>query len=379
MSKFETKVCRIGSVVKHPNADTLYICKINDWTTITNRSDRFVGELVVYIPEGSILPEWMLKRLEFWNAETNKGILAGSDGNRLKAMKLRGVLSQGVMFPVEINLDNTDPYNTVVTHYIRTENVRVQVSEGDDVHEALGVTKYEPPIPIHMQGEVWNAFGHTVKYDIENLKNYPNVLVEDDEVVVTEKLHGTFCAIGYDPAVEDPEHPFVIHTKNMGHDGLAFKVNDANKGNLYVTAFLNHWEQFSRIRHAGQPVFVLGEIFGAGVQDLHYGQPTPVFRVFDVYYPSSREYFSYDAKVDFCNELGFKMVPHLYRGPYSNEKIQELTNGKETLSGKSANVREGVVVTPTKERHDLNLGRVILKSVSEGYLLRKNKDATEYT
>lgn len=43
----------------------------------------------------------MLKRLGFWDSEKSKGKLLGSEGNRVKAMKLRGIVSQGILFPVE--------------------------------------------------------------------------------------------------------------------------------------------------------------------------------------------------------------------------------------------------------------------------------------
>jgi len=64
------------------------------------------------------------------------------------------------------------------------------VEVGDNVIVFLGITKYEPPIPICMAGEVFNAHGKTIKYDIENYKMHPDVLNVGEEVVMTEKLHG---------------------------------------------------------------------------------------------------------------------------------------------------------------------------------------------
>ena len=72
------------------------------------------------------------------------------------------------------------------------------------------------------------------------------------------------------------------------------------------------------------------------------------------------------------------MVPILYTGPFSIESMEEFTNGKETVSGKEACIREGIVVRVAEERHEENLGRVILKSVSAAYLLRKG-EVTEST
>lgn len=51
--------------------------------------------------------------------------------------------------------------------------------------------------------------------------------------------------------------------------------------------------------------------------------------------------------------------------------MEEFTSGKETISGNETNIREGIVIKPIFERVDFSLGRVVLKSVSEEYLLRK--------
>ena len=71
MANFEVKVVKIDSKENHPNADRLTIYKIGGYTCISNKlvdgSDRYnVGDLVVYIPSDSILPEALLKKMEFW-------------------------------------------------------------------------------------------------------------------------------------------------------------------------------------------------------------------------------------------------------------------------------------------------------------------------
>ena len=127
------------------------------------------------------------------------------------------------------------------------------------------------------------------------------------------------------------------------------------------------------------PFYILGEIFGRGVQDLHYGQQHPSFRIFDVYIgePGQGRYLNYAEFIDFANdeEIMTPLVPVLAVVDYSKETVEELTGGKDTISG--ANVREGVVIKPVIEREHVELGRVCLKSVSEAYLLRKG-NTTEF-
>lgn len=203
-----------------------------------------------------------------------------------------------------------------------------------------------------------------------------NILLEGEPVVFTEKIHGTFCLMGYHP---DIEHP-IVTSKGLSEKGLIFKMNEANKDNLYVRALRatelegdNVVTRRRRIDPDLTPFYLLGEVYGRGVQDLTYGAEKPQFRVFDIYFgePGQGRYLDHDEVVRFAEELGLELVPVLYKGAFSKEIMDLHTSGKETLSGKELNIREGIVIKPCKERGNSELGRVILKSVSEGYLLRK--------
>jgi len=131
------------------------------------------------------------------------------------------------------------------------------------------------------------------------------------------------------------------------------------------------------------PVFILGETYGSGIQDLGYGanskEDTKIgFRVFDIYVglPNRGRYLNDEELQSACKKLGLKRVPVLYRGPFSVPLMEEYTVGKETVSGKNLHLREGIVIRPLVERDHPKLGRVQLKSISPKYLLRSN--ATEY-
>ena len=79
----------------------------------------------------------------------------------------------------------------------------------------------------------------------------------------------------------------------------------------------------------------------------------------------------------FAEEIGVERVPSLYVGPFSMEKVVEYTSGKTTLGSNLNQIREGIVIRPLDERYEDELGRVMLKSVSEAYKLRKG-ETTEY-
>ncbi|MEM4260920.1 MAG: RNA ligase (ATP), partial [Candidatus Woesearchaeota archaeon] len=337
-------------------------------------------DLVVYIPEAAVIPEWILKQYNFWNEKENKGIFAGQKGNRVKSIKLRGELSTGIILPTQIEFISKK-------NYIKNNlnNEVLFCDEGDDVAEFLGITKYEPPIPVHMAGEIFNAGSHlTIHYDIENFKSFPDILQEGEEVVITEKLHGSWCGIIIVPEKDGTSDMFngriLVCSKGLGAQGLCFKANEQNETNVYIRV-LKHLNIFDKLLHLFNdttvPIFVLGEVYGPGVQDLSYGNELS-FRIFDIGagYRGSQIYWDHELMTNTANLLGIQTVPLIYKGSFSKKKMLELTSGKETVSGKNLHMREGIVIKPIKERNDEKLGRVILKSVSAEYLTRKG--GTEY-
>ena len=178
MAEFECKVYKL-EILPHPNADVIELAKVGDYLSIVKKGDFQTGDLGVYIPEAAICPNWLIVELGL------EGKLAGKDKNRVKAIKLRGILSQGLIYPVHYHpREDGDRYE------ISINGKWLIVKEGQDVTEELGIIKWSPPIPVHMAGEVWNAHGMTLKYDVENFKKYPNVLNEGEHVVMTEKIHG---------------------------------------------------------------------------------------------------------------------------------------------------------------------------------------------
>ena len=375
MADFKAEVVKL-TIEEHPNADALELARVGDYVSIVQKGVYKTGELGVYIPEQAVLPEWVISRLGL------EGRLAGKAKNRVKAIKLRGVLSQGLIYPVEARYNvietNTglEPSKVKDVIYCITQDEGGPghlVEEGYDPTEWMGITKYEPVIPTSMNGQVFNASGYTLKYDIENIKKHPDVFTTDDIVCVTEKLHGTWACFGYHP---DVDHA-IVTSKGLSGQGLAFKMNDENENNLYVKTFRQFAEALERAKAwvgSDTPVYLLGEIYGRGVQDLHYGTLQPRFCLFDIYIgtPGHGHYVGAIA-MRFIAErtLEVETVPELYWGVYDKELIEGLTSGTETVSLDNTHMREGIVIKPEQEQRDDEIGRKVLKSVSEQYLLRR--------
>ena len=429
MADFAVRVVRINQPVEnHPNADRLSIVRVGGYLCISGKledgSHRYSeGDYVLYIPEGAVLPEWLLKHMDFWKVDPEtgegKGILAGSQGNRVKALKLRDIVSQGVLMPVHFGHSlHACAYEIETEETVRVRERMLELKgpgyefmahrhviaagslsdcpdpdgwttdeDGRSIADILGITKYEPQIPAHMNGEVLNLFGITHKYDFESIQTVTDLFEAGEDVAATEKTHGTFCQIGYVPGLGNPEcfdnGDIYVCSKGLGNSGLAFKNNDANAKNLYVRnlrALLDAGlaERLAELSVMdggdAKPIRIFGEIFGPGVQDLHYGRKEPTFQSFDI---KVGDRFLPPLEFDMATKmLMIEPVPTLYIGPFDLDALAKVRDGKDTLS--STHVREGIVIRSSTGAYHPNHGRKIGKWISPAYLLRKAKDATEF-
>jgi tRNA-binding EMAP/Myf-like protein len=180
MSELKVEIVEISKVEKHPNADRLDIAYIKDWTCVTQKDKYKKGDVALYIPIDSVLSE----KLENYLFPPDSKIKL--DKHRVKTIKIRGAISQGMI----LNLDE------LISNGFLPTNVGWRI--GYDFAYALGITKYEPPVRMSPQSNVKQVkkrdkhpeFNEYT--DINNFKWYPDLFKEDEHVVVLEKLHGCF-------------------------------------------------------------------------------------------------------------------------------------------------------------------------------------------
>lgn len=379
MSTFKVPV-EVVTIEPHPNADALEIASIQGFQAIVKKGQFESGQLVAYIPEAAIVPDDLLESMGL------KGALHGPDKNRVKAIRLRGVVSQGLVYPV-----------------------REGWAEGQDVAEELGITKWDPcpalpdeteprarrqkPLAKAYENTFSVGASRTIRYDIENYKAHAkrDILQDGELVTYTEKIHGSWVCFALLPkGMAHAEYgDFIVTSKGLAKSGQALRPDvEGGRGNWYWRAARELGVE-ARMRKVwggtcDLPVFLMGEVFGEGVQDLTYSTPL-TFRAFDIYIGNPSPDISPNEMGEFCGHytletllglLELPRVPVLYCGPFSVESMRQYTRGTETVSGKGAHIREGIVVRPVNERTHPAVGRVIFKSVSEDYLLRKG--GTEY-
>ncbi|MCX4822011.1 RNA ligase (ATP) [Streptomyces sp. NBC_01142] len=345
----------------HPNADALELAQVGLYRAVVAKGAYRSGDAAVYIPEQAVLPAELVEELGL------TGRLAGGASNRVKAVRLRGELSQGIVCRPGALAD--------------VDLVRA-AADGTDFAELLSITKWSPPIPPTMDGEVERAPDLLSWVDIENIQRYPEIFEPGEPVVLTEKLHGSACLMTYTVAGDASDTGKVqVSSKGFGSKGLALKEDPRN---LYWRAILGHDVPAVAARLAeklgARRIGLFGEVYGAGVQDLAYGANARAeedlgYAVFDVSAEIDGQVRWLDAAELLSGEL--PLVPRLYEGPYDIEKVLELASGRETVSGRELHLREGVVIRPATERYSPVVGgRAIAKAVSPAYLTRKG--GTEY-
>lgn len=323
MSEFKVTVVEVGDVQKHPNADSLSVARVFDYPVVIRTGEFSRGDRAVYIPVDSLVPT---DRAPF-------EFLAypGRTRERIKAKKLRGVFSMGLLV-----------------------RASTEWPVGFDACEALGVAKYEPAEHANMCGEDEPDPGFLPVYtDIEGLRRWTSALSAGEEVVLTEKVHGA-------------NGRFLFHEGRLWV-GSHTRIKREDPKNLWWGVAIREGLAAKLMAHPG--VAVYGEVYGQ-VQDLKYGVPNGARLVlFDAFSLELGRYLDHDDFTALAAGIGLPTVPTLYRGPWS-DSLRSLAEGVSTVPGAS-NVREGFVAKPVRERWDDHNGRVIVKLHGEGYLTRK--------
>jgi RNA ligase (TIGR02306 family) len=363
MSDWLPKVVKIERIEKHPDADRLIIVTVSgDYPVVTNMVDLQVGDLIGYLNIDTIVPDTEefyslcpVNREQYEeNGEVKSRILGpkylvGSVPEKyriIKAKKIRGIYSQGMLHPV------------------------VGMKEGDSLVEVLGLKKWEEdeeenishancPKSKGKNAEKAPSGWAIPHYDIDSVRKYINCLQPNEEIVLTEKIHGSNAAFCHDgERLWSKSRNFY---KKMDPDDMwwdvAIRYDLENKLKAYPMMVF-----FGEIH--GQ---VKGYRYDAVIES---GKLQLKVRFFDVLNAKSNRYFDYPDRVAVIKEAGLEPVPELYKGPWLDKtQMYQYAEGQSTI-GK--HIREGWVLNTVTERFEPKLNsRMHVKLVSETYNLKK--------
>ena len=377
MAYFAVTIEKIKKVWKHPDADRLDLVKLEgmDFQCVVGRGDYKEGESVLYFPLDALIPDNVLDKMGL------KGKLAGSKRNRVKTIRLRGELSQGLIGPLDL-LKGTKPVsmfgNPPPDHWIFKPLAEMSPKV---VTEYLGVTKYEPPVKqaggYHVGKMAGLPAGLTI-YDIEGADRYVEVAEEmmDKLVYISEKAEGSNWSAAYSLL----DQKYYVNTRKHSLTEIEGKPSpywDVTK----KYGFFDFLSEIAKIQEAKQYVALYGEFVGPGVQGNYYNLGERDVYLFDIKidgrYVNPRRFYELIEEFTLKHDKypDPKIAPILganikLRDWLDGKTIQEASNGQSVLINKP---REGIVIRPSEEEYSKILhGRLILKQRSPVYLERSD-------
>lgn len=330
MSELVVQVTTIDDLRSHPNADALEIATVKGWQVVVVKDKWQVGRRAVYFPPDTVLPQEVSDRF---------GVTKYLSKGRIRCTKLRGEPSFGLVVEPD-------------------ENWPV----GADVAVHYGATKYEPPAPASPDALPDHPLFPEYT-EIENLRNYPDVLIDGESVVLTEKVDGTNARIGL------IEGEIMAGSRELRRK----EPQDYASSHYWFPLTVPGVRDLLESQREHRQVVLFGEVFGSKIQHVNYGlKDTIAFRAFDLMIDG--RYLDYEPFTEVMVQFAIPTMPVVAMGEYSLDFVRRHAGGKSLLAEHG---REGVVVRPLKERTDPTVGRVILKYIGDEWLLGNHGDVKD--
>lgn len=381
MRKLAT-IRRIQEIKSIANADSICAYRLDNWWVVDGIGKYAVGELVVYCEPDSWIPHTLAP---FLSKGQYPRVYDGIEGERLRTVKLRGQVSQGLILPLHcvwsgahINMPyiGMSPWDfqgdwEQDDHTLNEVDIFVNgqwsigTIEGLDVSSRLGILKYDPPVSAQLAGISKGAFPSCFpKTDEERIQNLTSQWPElqEQEYEITEKLEGSSMSVGLlegDAVPRDGE--FIVCSRNLN-------LKEVEGNTLWSLARKHDIER--KLREIGPPdgIILQGEIIGEGIQGNYYGIKGHEFYVFAVYDIGMGRYYFPEERRRMCEHLGLKHVPVIStNGSLKGMTIDEVLKSADGMSQVNPTKRrEGLVY----KRADGKNGQEHFKAVSNEYLLK---------
>ena len=335
-------------IFDHPNADSLHIAKVGMFQLVVGKANGYkTGDIVVFAPKRSVLPTDL--RANYTNTETGKSYLVGPEHDRVSSIRLRGEPSEGATIPAAYAVAKLG-LNSVADLVI-----------GEDISKKLGISLYEPPIPAGFGGELRRlTVDRYTTHDVEQLAIYAHEFTRGEPIVMTEKIHGSQCAL----LISKDGTP---HVSSKGFFSKGIEILE-DAGNIYWCSIRNtKLIDILVAAYPGVQVQAFAESFPVQGQAWSYGAADnkPLLRVFRLLV-DGREMPIAEARAA-AHALAELWTPILYEGPFDVEALRGLAKGKEQVSGKELHKREGGVITPVIPRNSSENWNLSLKNVASDF------------
>lgn len=353
----------VNAVEPIPDADAIEKVQILGWWVVAKKGEHKVGDFVVYCEIDALLP--VRSEFEFLRASSycpevkdKDGKTIREEGFRIKTVKLRKQISQGICFPLSILGLENDPSASPDTR-------KQSRCCGYDVTESLGIKKWEPYLPLNAEIGIKGGMpGFLRKTDEPRIQSYPDVLPRHGfrSFNVTEKLDGT----SYTAFIR--EGVFGICSRNYLLDP------DCESVYARATRELNIKQKLSTIcEQLGRDVAIQCELVGPGIQGNKYRLFELRLYVFNVILLDTGVFLNKEAVTGLLASVSLPSVP--WRGKLNGlidvDSFVKLSQQKSLLCPDIE--QEGIVVRSCVETWDPDIGRLSFKVINPNFLLKFNE------
>lgn len=338
---FISKILKINDI---ENAQNIQQVKIEGWSSIIQKNIHKEGDLILCITTDAVIPEELAIK---WSVNSYL-----RKGNRVRTIKLKGVYSECILIPT---LD-IPGYSSKLRELI----------DGTDCMKILNITKYEPPVieeklPNGKKVKYSQNSNFHIYYKFPNLKNTPKMFTEEDDIVITRKIHGTNARYGI---VKKNKLSIINRIKKLfGNKWIQYEFvygshniqkisNTKGYYNTNVWDTINKqyniekklWKYFKENITLMDNLIIYGEIYGAGIQGEKYNyglKDSIALKCFDVEIDS--KYQSQINKELFFIDLDLPIVEKLYWGKYNDSKRDLFVNNQ--FIDNTNTPHEGIVIS----------------------------------
>ena len=334
---------RIEEVIAIPNADKIVAYRIGGWKVVDTKDKYKAGDLVVYLEVDSWVPHSIAP---FLSKGKEPRVYKGVPGERLRTIKLRGQISQGLLLPC------------VFSRFGDLQIVDVSYSDiGADVSGMLGIQKWEPE-PEFRSADAKGVFPSFIpKSDQERIQNcYEDVkeLLVNGQWEVTEKLEGQ-------------SHTAYLYKDVFGVCSRNLELKDNEDSTFWKTA--RKYDLEGILRKDGRNLMIQSEQVGPGIQGNIYKLDEHKLFVYDVFLIDEQRYITPDERIQFCVDNNLEVVPIIVWGwsNYSGMGRDSLITWADGKSNLYPTKREGLVFKMFGQE------RVSFKVISNDYLLSEKE------
>jgi RNA ligase (TIGR02306 family) len=292
MTRKLARIAQITDIKPIPDADAIECAVVeNGWNVVVKKGDYQVGDLAIYCEVDSWIPH---KLAPFLSKGQEPREYNGVKGERLRTIKLRGTVSQGLL----IKLSDVPMHVYAVVNDDTGESYHMDEVEwelGEDLTLELGIQKYEPPIPVELFGYAKGEFPSFIpKTDQERCQNLHDEIFNehyDESYEVTIKLDGTSCTIYY----KDGE---------IGVCGRNWDLKETEGNTLWKCA--RSQGIIEGLEKLGRNLAIQGEVIGEGIQKNQEKIKGQKFYIFDIYDIDAGRYLNayerYNVSVDMVGD-----------------------------------------------------------------------------